>query len=181
MKVIILRLGHRRGRDARVTTHVGLTARALGAHGMILSGERDEGVHSSLDSVVENWGGTFEVSYQKDWEKALKDFDGLKVHLTMYGLPITEIMEKIRKRADAEDVIVVVGSEKVPGKVYELVDYNLAVTSQPHSEVSALAIFLDRLHQGHELDLDFPGGKRRINPCRRGKRVLRQDRDKATS
>jgi predicted SpoU family rRNA methylase len=33
--VVILRIGHRPERDQRVTTHVGLTARALGAQGMV--------------------------------------------------------------------------------------------------------------------------------------------------
>ena len=38
--IVVLRLGHRPERDARVTTHVGLTARALGASGMLLILER---------------------------------------------------------------------------------------------------------------------------------------------
>ncbi|MCG7848715.1 MAG: tRNA (cytidine(56)-2'-O)-methyltransferase, partial [ANME-2 cluster archaeon] len=33
MNIVVLRLGHRPERDQRVTTHVGLTARALGASG----------------------------------------------------------------------------------------------------------------------------------------------------
>ena len=36
-EVFILRVGHRPERDQRVTTHVGLTARALGAKGMYLA------------------------------------------------------------------------------------------------------------------------------------------------
>mgnify|MGYP000624387395 CR=1 FL=1 len=37
--VTVLRLGHRPGRDERMTTHVGLTARALGADRVILTGK----------------------------------------------------------------------------------------------------------------------------------------------
>ena len=35
-EVVVLRYGHRPGRDDRMTTHVGLTARALGADRVIL-------------------------------------------------------------------------------------------------------------------------------------------------
>ncbi|MEM3019534.1 MAG: tRNA (cytidine(56)-2'-O)-methyltransferase, partial [Candidatus Bathyarchaeia archaeon] len=44
MTVTVLRLGHRVGRDVRITTHVGLIARALGADGVVMSGQRDERV-----------------------------------------------------------------------------------------------------------------------------------------
>ena len=33
MEIVVLRLGHRPERDQRVTTHVGLLSRALGARG----------------------------------------------------------------------------------------------------------------------------------------------------
>jgi len=56
-EVIILRIGHRPERDQRVTTHVGLTARALGAQGMYLAAA-DKGVVQSIDDVVERWGAT---------------------------------------------------------------------------------------------------------------------------
>jgi len=37
------------------------------------------------------------------------------------------------------------------------------VTGQPHSEIAALAVFLDRLFEGSEMEKEF-GGKVRINP-----------------
>ena len=57
-EVIILRVGHRPERDQRVTTHVGLTARALGAKGMYLAAA-DKGVVQSIRDVVSRWGGDF--------------------------------------------------------------------------------------------------------------------------
>ena len=48
MPVLVLRLGHRKERDKRVTTHVCLTARALGADGVILSGERDDKIIATV-------------------------------------------------------------------------------------------------------------------------------------
>ena len=58
MEVVVLRLGHRPERDQRVTTHVGLLSRALGAKGMYLAGQ-DSGIVRSITRVVEQWGGEF--------------------------------------------------------------------------------------------------------------------------
>ncbi len=173
MKVSVLRLGHREKRDKRITTHVGLAARALGASEMILSGDRDEKVLESIRDVSSNWGGSFTVKYQADWESVIRDYPGVKVHLTMYGLPIQGVIDSVRAEANRRggQVLVIVGSEKVPPLVYRMSDFNVAVTNQPHSEVSSLAIFLDRLFEGRELDLEFPGASRRVVPRARGKKV----------
>jgi tRNA (cytidine56-2'-O)-methyltransferase len=45
------------------------------------------------------------------------------------------------------------------------------VGNQPHSEVAALAVFLDRLFLGRELEGKFEGGLK-IVPQARGKQVL---------
>ena len=50
-------------------------------------------------------------------------------------------------------------------------DWNVAVGNQPHSEVAALAVFLDRLFHGEELAREFEGGLK-IVPSPRGKEVL---------
>lgn len=162
-EVFVLRLGHRPERDQRVTTHVGLTARALGARGMYLA-SRDSGVVSSIRDVVTRWGGDFLIQEEVSWKRCIREWKktgGTVVHLTMYGerLPLHEETLK-----ETERILVVVGAEKVPGEIYGLADYNIAVTGQPHSEISSLAVFLDRLFSGKELDSDFPGAKIRIIP-----------------
>ncbi|OPX70402.1 MAG: tRNA (cytidine(56)-2'-O)-methyltransferase [Methanoregulaceae archaeon PtaB.Bin108] len=167
-EVFVLRLGHRPERDQRVTTHVGLTARALGARGMYLA-SRDSGVVSSIQDVVTRWGGDFLIQDEVSWKRCIREWKksgGIVVHLTMYGerLPLHE--ETLR---ETERMLVVVGAEKVPGEIYGLADYNIAVTGQPHSEISSLAVFLDRLFAGRELDSDFPGAKIRIIPSSSGK------------
>ncbi|MDD3564451.1 MAG: tRNA (cytidine(56)-2'-O)-methyltransferase, partial [Methanothrix sp.] len=60
MRVVVLRLGHRPERDKRITTHVGLVARAFGAEEMILAG-RYEKLVSGLEDVAHRWGGDFRV------------------------------------------------------------------------------------------------------------------------
>jgi tRNA (cytidine56-2'-O)-methyltransferase len=86
----------------------------------------------------------------------------------MYGINLPDAIGEIRAH---EKIMVVVGAEKVPGEMYGLADYNIAVTSQPHSEISSLALFLDRLFSGTELSVAFSGAKIRIIPSRAGKQT----------
>jgi len=172
-EICILRLGHRRLRDQRITTHVFLVARALGASEGVLSGEEDESVVSGIARVSELWGGGFAVRYEANWRKFVRErkHDGWKVaHLTMYGEDFEPAAKKFGKGNGK--CIVIVGAEKVPREAYELADANLSVTTQPHSEVAALALFLDRCFSGKELEKSFDG-KLRIVPNACGKVVLR--------
>jgi tRNA (cytidine56-2'-O)-methyltransferase len=168
MSTTVLRLNHRAGRDKRVTTHLFLCARAFGADSGVLSGDSDSKLLGSVNKVSEEWGGVFKVSYVKDWRSFIKNFEGVKIHLTMYGLPVQDCVEKFQ----GKDLLVIVGGAKVPSEVYELVDFNVSVTSQPHSEISALSVFLDKLFEGSELSKGFAKARRTITPARRGKKVV---------
>lgn len=167
MKIAVLRLGHRPQRDKRLTTHVCLVARAFGAKKVFLT-TRDIKIKESIEKVVKKFGDSFKVEFCENWEKFIKKWQGVKVHLTMYGENINTLINKIPRN---RDLLVVVGAEKVPGKLYELADYNLAVSNQPHSEVAALAVFLDRYFKGKQFKLKFKRAKLKIVPSERGKRV----------
>lgn len=172
MRTVILRLGHRIQRDQRITTHVALTARALGAEGMLLHSD-DSGIEKSIIEVARRWGGTFYVRRITNWKNEIrkwKESGGKVLHLTMYGVNLPDVMNEIV----TDDLLVVVGAEKVPPELYTLADWNVAVGNQPHSEVAALAIVLDRLAaaSGTEpLKSQFSGGDVEIVPKRRGKEV----------
>ena len=166
MEIYVLRLGHRPERDKRISTHVALTARAFGAKGIYFD-TYDESVFESVKDVVRRWGGDFFIEHVS-WRKLLKEFDGLKVHLTMYGVSLLDKIEDIKS---ADRVLVVVGAEKVPREVYDLCDLNISIGNQPHSEVAALAVFLDRVLDGLVFKLEFPNAKIRVIPCERGKIV----------
>ena len=86
----------------------------------------------------------------------------------MYGENINEIQKDIRKE---KDILIVVGAEKVPREIYEKADYNVSIGTQPHSEISALAILLDRIQKGQQFDKKFSGSKRVIIPSKNGKNV----------
>ncbi|MCL1978927.1 MAG: tRNA (cytidine(56)-2'-O)-methyltransferase [Methanomassiliicoccaceae archaeon] len=163
----ILRIGHRPQRDKRVTTHVALTSRALGASGIFVD-TKDNVLEENVNSVVDRFGGEFVIETGVHWKKKLKSFDGEVVHLTMYGERLDEAMPKI---AGDRDLLIVVGAEKVPPEVYQAADLNISVGNQPHSEVAALAIFLDRLTDGKNLYSDRDG-QMTVIPNERGKTVV---------
>jgi len=176
LKVVVLRWGHR-PRDFRVTSHVALTARAFGASGLILSDSEDKSVESTVKRIVERWGGPFSISMGISWRSSVKswrDKGGITVHLTVYGENIesSDIIQRIRETK--KDVLVLIGSQKVPSDFYseEVSDFNVAVGSQPHSEIAALSVFLDRLFEGRELRREFKGAKVRALPSKRGKKII---------
>lgn len=168
MIVKVLRLGHRFARDKRLSTHVGLTARAFGASELFLDG-KDSRIRESIERVASEWGGDFKVSFVRDWLNVVRDFSGDRIHLTMYGIGVKEAVDKMSVKTDK---LIIIGGGKVPSDLYKIVDYNVSIGTQPHSEVAALAVFLDRLFDGKELEKDFEG-KKRIIPMERGKMVVR--------
>lgn len=171
-RIVILRIGHRVFRDSRVTSHVCLTARALGADGVIIADREDKPVESTIRDVTERFGGPFEVQTGIAWRKAIRDWKangGRVVHLTAYGLPLPKILPEIQGMT--YDMMVIVGSEKMPGEVFKIADWNVSVTSQPMSEVAALAIFLDWIKDHREFEHEFHGALVRIVPSKDGKKI----------
>ena len=171
-RIFILRIGHRVFRDSRVTTHVCLTARALGADGVIIADQDDKVVESTIRDVTDRFGGPFEVQSGKPWKQAIRDWRALGgriVHLTAYGLPLPKTLPEIQDFKG--DLLVAVGSEKMPGEIFKLADWNVSVTNQPMSEVAALAIFLDWFRQHREFDEQFSKAQVKIVPSRAGKEI----------
>jgi len=161
----VLRIGHRLFRDSRVTTHVCLTARAFGAEGVIIADREDKRVESTIREVARRFGGDFSIESGKPWRKTIRDWSdqgGKVVHLTAYGLRLPDVIQEVNE-ADG-DILVVVGSEKMPGEVFKLADWNVSVTNQPMSEVAALAIFLDWHLEHRAFDKAFPNGQVKIVP-----------------
>jgi tRNA (cytidine56-2'-O)-methyltransferase len=169
-EVAVLRLGHRPGRDERTTTHVGLTARALGADRLILE-DVAEGRRETVVDITDRFGGPFDVEVTDQPLGRVRSWDGAIAHLTMYGEPIQDVEDDLRATHRETPLLVVVGAEKVPFEVYEHADYNVGVTNQPHSEIAALAVFLDRLFGGSELDRDWENADQQVIPKETGKRV----------
>jgi tRNA (cytidine56-2'-O)-methyltransferase len=110
------------------------------------------------------------------WKKAVRDWKakgGTVVHLTVYGenVQTSDVLSRIKKLG--KDVLVIVGSQKVPGEFFseDVSDFNVAIGNQPHSECASLAVFLDRLWEGKKLTENFENAKIRIVSSERGKKT----------
>ncbi len=172
-KIYVLKIGHRPERDKRISMHCALVSRAFGADGIVFDRE-DKELEERVRSVVKRFGGPFTVETGVNWRKKIEEWKkiGEVIHLTMYGLPVQEVIGEIE--ASLKDKLVVVGGPKVPGIVYSLADYNVAVTQQPHSEVASICLLLDRYFKGAELNREFDDSDVRIVPQRTGKRVIKR-------
>jgi tRNA (cytidine56-2'-O)-methyltransferase len=171
--VKVVRVGHRYVRDYRTLTHLCLVSRALGAEAIYLE-EVEKELQETVGEVNRTWGGDFAV-VEANWKQVFRDakHEGRAIiHLTMYGTPLQEKIGELRRR---KSFLVAVGGPKVPGEVYKLADFNIAVTSQPHSEIAALAITVHDLQRGEELKKEFGHYKLRIIPSGRGKKVERKN------
>lgn len=171
MRIEILRIGQRLVRDDRITTHAALVSRAFGASKIIME-EVNPDIKDTISDVNRVWGGKFEVEITDNWKKILKSKknESFKIiHLTMYGENINSVLNEIKKE---EKILVVAGAEKVPREVYDLADYNVAIGNQPHSEISALAVLLDRVLDGKQFLKKYANAQREIVPTKKGKKVL---------
>jgi tRNA (cytidine56-2'-O)-methyltransferase len=166
----ILRIGHRISRDKRITTHVALVARAFGADKIFID-NHDKKIEENIISTCNRFGGKFEIETGVNKKKIIKNWKGTIIHLTMYG---EELEKSINKIDTNKDLLIIVGAEKVPPQIYEMADFNISVGNQPHSEVAALAVFLDKYTKGNWQNKKF-NGKIEILPSNKGKKVISKD------
>jgi len=175
VKIVVLRWGHRYVRDDRATTHLFLVARAFGADKVLYTGQRDQQIEAKIKEVARVWGGVFDVEYKEEGVRVLKAWQrggGHIVHLSMYGLPLQHVIEDIRR--SPADKLIVVGGAKVPKYVYEVAAWNVAVTSQPHSEIGSLSVFLHEFFEGRELVQSFENAELVIVPQAKGKKIVKR-------
>ena len=139
----------------------------------------DVKVKETIKRVMERWGGNFSFKMGIPWKQVIKEWkakNGVTVHLTAYGenIQTSDVMKRITEKK--QDVLVIVGSQKVPSRFFTeaVSDFNVAVGNQPHSECSSLAVFLDRFFEGQELLEDFVhNANMKIVPQARGKKVVK--------
>ncbi|MBU2639580.1 MAG: tRNA (cytidine(56)-2'-O)-methyltransferase, partial [Nanoarchaeota archaeon] len=126
-------------RDPRLSTHVALTSRAFGADKIYYSGQHDSSLETSIKKL------NFPIEYVNNDKKLIKEKkDNFTIiHLTIKGIDYKKIIPKIKNK----NLFIIVGGEKVPPEYYKLADFNVSIKKMPHSEVSALAVFLENLKQ----------------------------------
>jgi tRNA (cytidine56-2'-O)-methyltransferase len=110
------------------------------------------------------------------WRNSVSEWKskgGMVVHLTIYGENIETSNVLNRIRDNGRNVLLLVGSQKVPPEFYsaEVSDFNVAVGNQPHSECAAVAVFLDRFFEGKELSKTFENARIKVVPQEHGKQI----------
>ena len=159
----ILRLSHRSFRDQRITTHVALTARAYGCNSFMYTGDKDMKLEETLKKVSQDFGGNFSIMHIQNAKKYMRSWQGLVIHLSMYGEKHNLTLNEI-KTGKEKNILLVVGGSKVPFEIYKIADYNCAIGFQPHSEVAAIAIFLNELMGSENLYQVYNEAKIIIKP-----------------
>lgn len=176
--ITVVRLGYRIGRDPRINTHLGLVARALGADEFLVSGDKNNKMFDTIKQVTKTFGGEFKTNHLESplkWIKKYKSNDkeggvnGTVIHLTMYGEDYRKVVNEIPKN---KPLAIIVGGAKVPASIYRMAHYNVSVGNQPHSEVAALALFLDKLQDGKSIEQSFPNPILEIIPDIERKNVI---------
>jgi len=175
--ITVLRLGYRIGRDPRINTHLGLVSRALGANEFLVSGDKNNKMFETINQVTKTFGGVFLTKHLESpmtWIRNYKSeekggINGTIIHLTMYGEDYRKIVPLIPKN---KPLAIIVGGAKVPASIYRMAHYNVSVGNQPHSEVAALALLLDKLQEGNSIDQDFSNPKLEIIPDLERKNVI---------
>ena len=165
--ITILRIGHRIQRDKRITTHCALVSRAFGADEILID-TLDNKIEKTVLNTCKRFGGNFKIKTGVKTKKIIDEWKGIIVHLTMYGEKLDRAVKQIGTK---ENILIIVGAEKVPRYIYDKADFNISVGNQPHSEVAALAIFLDKITKGTWINKKF-NGKLEIIPCNKGKKVI---------
>lgn len=179
-EIVVFRLGHRLPRDERISTHVALVARAFGADRIIYSGQKDSSLQESVERICEKWGSNtpnkskFAIEYEEKEVSRIKKMKSegfFLVHLTMYGTQVDQVKKECEKEGK---ILIIVGGEAVPSEIFRLSNVNISVTNQPHSEVAALAIALDRIYSGSEMKFDQFEGSVEIEPSKEGRKIIRK-------
>ena len=166
-------------RDKRMSTHIALTARAFGAKQLIYTGNHDGSLEESVNRITEEWGGNFHINHVENELSCIKKWKqegGIIVHLTMFGIELENKIVELKQELN-ENLLVIVGGTKVPGAIYQLADYNIAIGHQPHSEVAALAVFLDRITAGKARKEKHLNANVEIIPMEKGKSTKQKNKE----
>ncbi len=139
---------------------IGLASRAFGASSVIFTSRKSTRLIRYFKSISNKWGGKFEVRFEKDWDKVIAEKRGYeKVYLTNYGAPISKMMYRIRTY---KNILLIATLSEGMKKLGDMVDYKVSVTTQPHSSVSAIAVFLHVFFSGRELAIRFNNAKYKV-------------------
>ncbi len=139
---------------------IGLASRAFGASSVIFTSRSKPKLVRYFRAISSKWGGKFDVRYEKDWERVISEKRGYeKIYLTKSGAPIAKMMYRVRTY---KNILLIATLSENLKKLDERVDYKVSVTTQPHSSVSAIAVFLHVFYSGRELAIRFNNARYKV-------------------
>lgn len=139
---------------------IALASRAFGASSVIFTSRKNNKLVNYFKSVNRQWGGRFEIRFERDWERVLEEKKRYeKIYLTKSGAPIGKMMYRIRTY---KNILLIATLAENLKKLDGMIDYNVSVTTQPHSSVSAIAVFLHMFFSGRELAVRFNNARSKI-------------------
>ncbi len=148
-----------------------MVSRAFGASNITFCpGEKDgKRLIKYCQAMSRRWGGNFGVSYTDDWKRFIAERKNyLKIYLTRYGMSMTKLGYQVRTY---KNVLAIVSFTESIKPLYDAADFNMSITTQPHSCSSSVAVFLHEFYSGRELSMHFENAKYKINPGDHGVRV----------
>jgi tRNA (cytidine56-2'-O)-methyltransferase len=153
-----------------------MVARAFGASELIFSSKKDPRLTKLVRSNNKKWGGSFSVGFEPDYMKVLDSNNNYKsVYLTRYGMPLQDVIGTLRTY---KNLVLIVTNKEAFGPAYTKADFSVSITAQPHSSVSAIAVFLHEFYSGRELAMRFENARYKVIPSEQGAHIEESDHTK---
>ncbi len=151
--------------DAKNMENLVLTSRAFGASAitfMAADAKLKSRTTNYCSKVNERWGGGFTVGFCSNWRRFIAQKKNYKtVYLTMFGVNLRKLDQTIRTY---KNLIIIVSLHEYAKEIYKAADFNISISSQPHTMLSAIAVFLNSYYRGRELALHFENAAYKIIP-----------------
>ncbi|MEM0149397.1 MAG: hypothetical protein QXW10_00675 [Candidatus Micrarchaeaceae archaeon] len=136
------------------------TARAFGASEIVFNGKPDASLKRKISLLNSKWGGKFSVLFISNYMEFIKTKASYKkVLLSRFGTPISKCIYTLRTY---KNLLVIITMKEAQKSVSRIADFSVSITAQPHSGVSALAVFLHMFYEGRELAMHFENAKYKI-------------------
>ncbi len=140
--------------DYDTALDLSLASRAFGASSIVFTDPKIDykKIKRYINKINKSMGGEFEVKFNANGRSLLREKRVYKtVYLTLGG---KMLKDNIRVLRNYRNLILVVSSKDL-NYLKELSDFTISITKQPHSSVSAVAVFLHSFYEGRELSISF--------------------------
>ncbi len=115
-----------------------------------------------MAQMSRKWGGKFDVEFCNNWLELIKNKRNyIKIYLTRYGIPLRKMTYRINTY---KNILLIATTSESTKAVYTNADFNISISSQPHTCGSSLAVFLHDFYHGRELAMHFENAESKVVP-----------------